>query len=734
MTRGSQLQRFRVRLPWLLAGAFTLTALGIGWGGVTALKEAHASIVRSSEATRRAAAHRVEERVARALAAVPAAIAHFERELELGVVNVDQPEAVLRALLAELQNTPSLAEVTWTRANWLSDSEDGRAQFADALLFQVTAVRLSTGKIELRLVTRSSGAEFTAQVDVPRGLETPERLFSGRPTGSAQDPREHPTFFAPAAPRNRGRTLFSDLHYAEWGSASDAPTVVLSAQKALLTKDAKPLGVLRVALFTEELDTITQMRVSEADENDPHRIVLLAPSTDHPEEVRLLTRCRPTDPIVSAGDELRVAPVDPPRAVKALLTSDMVHNLGASPHDRGGRLQIGTETYLASLVAFSLESGGTLGWHVGIVVPEHYYTRELRALVERLLLLFAMTLGFLLIMATLSVEALRRGLSKVARTTWRMRRFDFSPEPSASAVLEIDEVMSGLERAKTVVRAMEKYIPKDLVQTLYAKNHEPTLGGELRQVTLLFSDIEGFTTLSEQLSPTRLAELLGEYLEVMTRALAERGGTIDKFIGDGVMAFFNAPLVLPSHPRAACHAVLEARRALAELYASPRWAGLAPLKTRFGLHSGQALVGHFGASSRFAYTALGDSVNLAARLESMCKQYGVTCLVSESVVAEAGAKFLFRFVDQVAVKGKQEATRLYELLNFAGTHSSDDVPYQNYESAWEAYAHRDFAGAIKLLEAFPGDGPSFALAERARRYLANPPPDGWNGTFIANSK
>src|SRR5262249_26605097 len=143
------------------------------------------------------------------------------------------------------------------------------------------------------------------------------------------------------------------------------------------------------------------------------------------------------------------------------------------------------------------------------------------------------------------------------------------------------------------------------------------------------------------------------------------GGTVDKFIGDAVMAFWNAPTTLPDHARRACRAALVCMDGTRALYASSAWDGLPPLFTRYGLHCARVMVGHFGAPDRLSYTALGDGVNLAARLEPLCKQYDVAALASETIHERAGDEFAFRLVDRVAVKGKNEPVRVYELLGTA---------------------------------------------------------------------
>ena len=294
--------------------------------------------------------------------------------------------------------------------------------------------------------------------------------------------------------------------------------------------------------------------------------------------------------------------------------------------------------------------------------------------------------------------------------------------------------MQGVERAKTSMRALGKYVPIDLVRDLYESNREPELGGTLVEISLMFSDIEGFTALSERIAPDSLAKALGGYLEAMTGGIRSTNGTVDKFIGDSVMAFWNAPSPCPDHARRACLAVLACMRATRELYASPSWAGLPPLFTRFGLHRAKVMVGHFGAPERLSYTALGDGVNLASRLEGLCKLYGVATLVSETIAVEVGDEFAFRFIDRVAVKGKTEAIRVHELLGLRAECAGEIERAKTYEEALEAYFSRDFPRALVLLRRMGDDRASRVLVERCTAMLVHPPSLEWNGVYVATAK
>jgi adenylate cyclase len=370
----------------------------------------------------------------------------------------------------------------------------------------------------------------------------------------------------------------------------------------------------------------------------------------------------PEDKILPIDEELRVQAVSPPPAVAALLSSPLLQGLDAQNPSREGALAVQGESWLATLSPLSIAGGGTAGWFVAVLVPETFYTHDLWQLARGLGVVFTVCLVLVLAIGGGALTVARRGVQSALRRTARMREFDFEPNAQSSRLSDVDALLLGIERAKTAARAMCKYIPVPLVRGLFERNHEPELGGEAREVSLLFSDLQGFTALSERLAPDQLATLLGHYFEVVTDALEQSGATIDKYIGDAVMAFWNAPADVADHSAAACRGVLACQAALRELYASDKWQALPPLVTRFGLHRATVLVGHFGSPTRLAYTAIGDGVNLASRLEGACKQYDVTVLASADFVAASEKHFEYRRLDSLTVRGKTRAIDVYELL------------------------------------------------------------------------
>jgi len=723
----------RLSLAQVFAAATVAVAAVVAGSFTLYLRASRESILQASERLRASAAGRVERRVIDELGRAQRALDDVERGVRAGAINFRDPQALEADLFTRMLADPWLEEATFTCATQLDYDDRGEARFAPDGRWQLSVFRASSGQLITR-VTRRRDASFAAHLrERPRdGL-----FLSGepRPAGDAPDPTEHATFSVLSARSRRGRAIWSDLHYAESDQLlpPDARRVVVSIQKAIDDQDGRFAGVLRVGILTSQLDTIARMKVDEDNPDDPHRVVLLA-ADDDGKSIHLVARLDPADRVAPIGDDLRVISTKMPPPVAALLASPLVQGLDPERPRGGGTFLAQGQPYLATLHEISLGRGGTTGWFTAVLVPEAHYTRDLVRSERIFLSIFAASLALVVAIGGLTIAAIRRGLGKAVATTARMRAFDFAPGSDASAFRDVDDVMMGLERAKTVVRAMKKYVPVDLVRRLFDANQEPSLGGELADLSLMFTDLEGFTTLSEKLPPDELARRLGDYLEAMTGAIQRNEGTIDKYIGDAIMALWNAPASVDQHPQKACQALLDCMEATRQLYASPAWQGLPPLVTRFGLHRARVMVGNFGAPARLSYTALGDGVNLAARLEPLCKQYGVVALVSEDITSAAEG-FVFRRIDRVAVKGKSLGINVYELLGPPGSTPPNLPLARRYEQAFDAYLARDFRAAIDLLSPQQHtDPPSAVLLARCLDFAHSPPPDPWDGVHRATSK
>lgn len=276
-------------------------------------------------------------------------------------------------------------------------------------------------------------------------------------------------------------------------------------------------------------------------------------------------------------------------------------------------------------------------------------------------------------------------------------------------------------------KAFSSYVSPELVEQIVRDPQKLRLGGEQRDVTILFSDIRGFTTISETLAPEELVTLLNDYLSPMTRIVLEERGTLDKFVGDALMAIFNAPLDLPGHPARACRAAMRMLERLRDVNALFGQRGLPHIRIGIGIHTGRAVVGNMGNDFRFDYTAIGDTVNLAARLEGLTKHYGAGIFVSGSTREAVGDEFVFREVDQVRGQGKEQAVVVYELM------VEDQAIVPSFSEALLLYRDRDFAGALRIFGhlAESNDPVSALYAERCREFLLHPPVDDWDGVYAA---
>lgn len=260
-------------------------------------------------------------------------------------------------------------------------------------------------------------------------------------------------------------------------------------------------------------------------------------------------------------------------------------------------------------------------------------------------------------------RALARPLRRVTGDLGRIMRFDFHGRgPTGSRIEEIRSLSSAIDVLGLTLRSFAAYVPGQIVRGIVGQKLVPELGGRRQPVTVLFSDVEGFTALAEGLAPEELMERTSRYFSALGEELIASGATIDKYIGDSVMAFWNAPEAQSDHVRRGCFGALRAAARIDRLNAEFEAEGRRAMPTRFGLHTGEAVVGNVGSVDRMNYTALGHTVNVAARLEALNKIHGTTILASEAVRQEAGEDFEFRFVGNVVPRGAREPVPIYTLV------------------------------------------------------------------------
>jgi adenylate cyclase len=239
------------------------------------------------------------------------------------------------------------------------------------------------------------------------------------------------------------------------------------------------------------------------------------------------------------------------------------------------------------------------------------------------------------------------------------------PHRVRSTIREIDDLGRSVSTMHAVVRTFSSFVPKRLVHQLVETGAALRLGGSRREITVLFTDIAGFTNITENADPEQVMVQTSRYLAVLTEVITGHGGTVDKFVGDAVMAIWNAPTEDTDHVAHACAAVLACRDANRELNEAFGREGWPAYKTRFGLHTGEAVVGIIGSSDRMSYTALGATVNLAARLEPLNKEYGTEILVSDAVRQRVEKQYRFGTVDTIRPRGFGVSIGVFELLGVA---------------------------------------------------------------------
>jgi adenylate cyclase len=315
------------------------------------------------------------------------------------------------------------------------------------------------------------------------------------------------------------------------------------------------------------------------------------------------------------------------------------------------------------------------------------------------------------------------------------------------------------QRAKAQIKGMfGTYVSPALVNRMVASGESPQLGGHEDEITAYFSDIQGFSGFSEKLEPAKLVELMNEYLTACTDIVQGEGGTLDKYIGDAVVAMFGAPIALPDHAFRACVASQRVQKKLLELRAKweaegDKWPKIVwRMQSRIGLNSGNCIIGNMGSRTRFNYTMMGDNVNLAARMESGAKAWGVYTMCSEATKAaceqHGGDRVIFRSLGKVVVMGRSKPVPFYEIVGL-----KEDVTPQTlaclaiFAEGMTKYYAQDWEGALacfarsELLEPnVPGktpgvsSNPSLVFQDKVRHFQEDPPPAGWDGVHVAKEK
>jgi adenylate cyclase len=317
---------------------------------------------------------------------------------------------------------------------------------------------------------------------------------------------------------------------------------------------------------------------------------------------------------------------------------------------------------------------------------------------------------------------------------------------SSFAAVYIYRYVTEFKEKLALKGAFSKYVNPEIVKQITEHPENLHLGGTKLPVTVLFTDIAHFTTISENLTPESLVALLNEYFDAMSEVILAQGGTLDKFEGDAIMAFFGAPIHYPDHAIRAANAAVGMRHKLNELL--KKWASDAPLPGgekkpvidfRCGLSSGDVIVGNVGSKERFEYTVMGDIVNLGSRLEGANKKYSTNTMVSEATYLLIKDSFEGRELDTIRVVGKNKPIKVYEILSHKGELPADAMSLlQSYNEGITLYHSRKYAEGLEkfkqILQKFPADGPSKMYVQRCEVLRDFPRPADWDEVFEMGSK
>jgi adenylate cyclase len=387
------------------------------------------------------------------------------------------------------------------------------------------------------------------------------------------------------------------------------------------------------------------------------------------------------------------------------------------------------EEYVAMFSPFPAEFGKA--WDVVIVAPLDDFVGELKSNNRKLLIFGLAAIALQVILIYVLSRRIARPLEQLERQVLEVQ--DFRPPrgaPVRSPIREIASLAQAVATLQGAISAFSAFVPRELVRQLVGAGQKLELGGRSRFLTVMFTDLESFSSWAEATPAQELLTRVSAYFEVVTRAVNQQSGTLDKFIGDGVMAFWGAPALLEDHAYNACVAALRIERGMDELNA--RWAaeGLAPLNVRIGIHSDAVLVGNMGSAERMSYTVMGDGVNLAARLEGTNKEFGTRVCVSHSVYREAGERLWLRRIGMVTVKGRRSDLQVYELLGLregdaALLADADTVRLcQQSNEAYEAFERGEWEVAEEkyraIVQAWPEDKLARVMVLRCRQSRGQP--------------
>jgi len=329
--------------------------------------------------------------------------------------------------------------------------------------------------------------------------------------------------------------------------------------------------------------------------------------------------------------------------------------------DSGKVLGLNEESF--AFVGKTFKIDNTKSWHIILTIPEKTIIQDLEKTLFETILISVVIIMIFIVIAILISRKLTKPIIQISKDMEELHHLNLDINIKAdSNIVEINQAQNSLVSLRSGIRSFTKYMPVDLVRILIKTKQEAIIGGVEKDLAIMFTDIESFTTISETMSPAELTSQLSEYFNEMSKIIGQKQGTVDKYIGDAIMAFWGAPLQIDNPIERAVSTAVLMQEKLSIMNENWEKEGKAQFKTRIGVHYGQTLVGNIGGDERMNYTIIGDCVNVASRLEGINKKYGTKIMVSEEVYTLVCEKFDMKFVDEIELKGKTSKTKIYTLI------------------------------------------------------------------------
>ncbi len=639
------------------------------------------------------AATDIQNRIERFLEKGPLALTRMQRLVEGGFLNLDDADRLETYLIAEMQADRDLTWLSYSSAE--TGAFIGVTRREGVLILNRSALDVDSGRPrEWEIQSNGTRLPLTARLQAP------------------YDPRAAPWFLLGLEAAQPHWTDLYKFAEGEWGVSTVLRLRPLGQIGGVATAD------FHLRVIDEFLGTLRVGRDGRA---------------------AIIVSQLAGDPVVLGGRSLPSVMRD---HLGKATNQVAAAGHGLAPLDSWASRELASSNIIAMNLRM-LEPASGRPWFLAVMVPADEVSGPIRTATRDTLVVSAIFLTIGIAVAIWIANAITRPIRIMSEDLRRVGELRLSrTPPTRSFIQEMDTMSTSLAAMKACLRSFSFYVPVELVRSMLDSGREVEPGGETRVLTVLFTDIANFTKIAEALPPVQLSRDLGGYFDLLEEAVTGAGGLVDKFMGDGAMAFFNAPALLPEHAERACAAALSVQECLKGFNAQRKAEGLPPFRTRIGLALGPAVVGNIGTSRRLAYTAIGDVVNLSSHLEALNKVYGTSILADGEVRAEAGPGFEWRHLDRIAVAGRAAPVELFELLGRRGIVDAAKLNLRDlHEAALRALIAGDFdtaeRGFTAVLNAAPRDhaaGVLLAYTAETRRTLSAGEENGWSGVHVYSSR